>query len=77
MSEIENTSCVRNVTRFTPVSGIERETWGAASILRRVNDGVYICTCSVRYYEYKCKTKHAFVFTVTSNLFINQNVLRV
>ena len=34
----------------------------AASILRRVNSGLYICTCSVRYDEYKCNTKHAFVF---------------
>ena len=48
--------------RVTPVSGIERETWGAASIPRIVNDGVYICTCSVRYDEYKCMKKHAFVF---------------
>ena len=48
--------------KTTPVSGIEREYWGAASILRRVNYGVYICTCSVRYYGYKCNTKHAFVY---------------
>ena len=27
MSEIENISCVRNVIRVTPVSGIEREPW--------------------------------------------------
>ena len=48
--------------KVTPVSGIEREPWGAASILRRVNDGVYICTRSVRSEKYKCKKKHAFVF---------------
>ena len=49
MSEIENISCVRNVMRVTPVSGIEREPWVALAILRRFNDGVYICTCSVKY----------------------------
>ena len=54
MSEIENTSCVRNVMRVTSVPGIEGETWGLASILRRFNDGVYICACSVRSDEYKC-----------------------
>ena len=47
MSEIENNSSVRYVMRVTPVSGIEREPWGAACILRKVNYGVYICTCYV------------------------------
>ena len=40
ISEIENSSCVRNVTNMTPVSEIDRVPWGAASILRTVNDGV-------------------------------------
>ena len=31
-------------------------------MIRAVNYGVYICKCSVRPDEYKCKTKHAFVF---------------
>ena len=48
--------------RVTLVSGIERELWGAASILRRVNDGFYIYKCAVKYDEYKCWTKHAFIF---------------
>ena len=77
MSEIEDTSCVRNVMRLTPVSGIEREPWGASSILRRVNDGFYICTCWVRSDEYKCKTKHNFFLTVTSNLCTNQNFVGI
>ena len=46
MSEIENISGVRNFMKETPVSRIEIEDWGAASILRRFNDGVYIRTCS-------------------------------
>ena len=45
-----------------PVAIIEIEDWGAVSILRRVNDGVYICTCSVRSDEYKCKIKHVFFY---------------
>ena len=49
VSEIENTSCVRYVMRVTPVSGKEREPWGAACILRIVNYGVFICTCNVKY----------------------------
>ena len=40
ISEIENNSCVRNVMRVNPESGIEREPCGAACILRKGNDGV-------------------------------------
>ena len=40
MSDIENTSCVKNVMTVTLVSGIEIEPLGTASILRRVNHGV-------------------------------------
>ena len=62
MSEIEKTSCVRNVTKVTPVSGIEREPWGAASALKVFNNGFYICTRSVKNNEYKCMKKHVFIF---------------
>ena len=40
MAEIENTSCVRSFMKETPVARTEIEDWGAASILRRVADGV-------------------------------------
>ena len=40
ISEIENSSCVRNFMNVIPVSGIYQVAWGAASILRTVNDGV-------------------------------------
>ena len=48
--------------KVTSVSGIDQVAWGAASILRTVNDGVYICTCNVQSVEYNCWTKHAFVY---------------
>ena len=48
--------------RVTPVSGIEIEPWGSASIMRKLNDGVYICTCNIKSDDYKCWTKDAFVF---------------
>ena len=48
ISEIENTSCVINVMKVTPVSGIEREPWGIACIRKIVNDGVFICTGNVK-----------------------------
>ena len=46
------------------VSGIEIVPWGAAIILRRVNNRVSICTCNVKYDEYNFWTKHAFVYDI-------------
>ena len=48
--------------KVTPVSVIEREPWGAACIMRRVNDGVFIFTCNVQYDEYNFWTKHEFFY---------------
>ena len=62
ISEIENTSCVRNVMKVNPVLGIEQVAWGAASIMIKVNYGVFICTCNVQSVEYNCWTKHVFVY---------------
>ena len=36
---IENTSCVRNVMKVTPVFVIEREPWGEACIMIQINYG--------------------------------------
>ena len=47
ISVMENTSCVRNFMKVTPVYEIEQVAWGAASIMKIVNDGVSICTCNV------------------------------
>ena len=62
ISEIENTSFVRNVMEVTTVSGIEILTWGASSILRRVNDGFFICICNFKSDEYDCWKKNSFVY---------------
>ena len=64
MSEIENSLCVRIVTNVNPVLKTERETWGAISVLRKFNDGVYICLCSVKYEEYRRKIKPAFAIDI-------------
>ena len=53
---------MRNVMKATPVYGIEREPWGAAYIMRIVNDVVFICTFNVKYDEYKCWGKNVFVY---------------
>ena len=48
ISQIENTSCVINFMKVTPVSLIEIETWGSACILIIFNNVVFICTCNVK-----------------------------
>ena len=48
--------------KLNPVSGIERVAWGPASIMKTVNDRVYICTCNVQSVEYNCWTRHAFFY---------------
>ena len=48
--------------RVPPVSGIEKEPWGEACTMRKVNYGVYICTCNDESYEYKCWKKHEFFY---------------
>ena len=47
---------------ITPISGREEVKWGAASILRTLNDGVYICVCNVQNVKYYLWTKHAFFY---------------
>ena len=49
MNETDNASCVSNVMTVTPVLKIEREKWGANSIIIKVDDGLYIYKCSVLY----------------------------
>ena len=62
ISEIEDSACVRNVINITPVLRIEEVNWGTASILKTVNDGVYICVCNVKNVKYNLWTKHEFVY---------------
>ena len=75
ISEIEDSACVRNVMNITPVSGIEEVAWGAASILKTVNDGVYICACNVKILNTTCgQIMHLFMKFIT-NLFTKLNVV--
>ena len=57
---------MRSFIKVNPVFRIEIEDWVAASVLRVFDNGVYICTCSVRSNEYMCKTKYTFVYDIHS-----------
>ena len=60
--EIKNSSCVGNAMRVNPAFGIEREPWGAACMMRKVNYRVYICICNVKSDENECWKKHEFIY---------------
>ena len=47
---------------ITQVSGIEEVAWGAVSIIKIVNDVVYICVCNIHNVKYNLWTKHYFVY---------------
>ena len=47
---------------ISPVLNIEREKMGCLKILLRINDGVYVCICSVYSKILKEFTQHAFVY---------------
>ena len=62
MYELENCECVSSVIKIESVYGIEREKMGGLGILMRINDGVYVCLCSVYSKISKEHTEHAFVY---------------
>ena len=57
--------------KIEPVLDIDRGKMGTLVILMRINDGVYVCICSVYSKILKECTQHAFVydgyFTTTGN----------
>ena len=63
--------CVSSVIKIEAVLHIEREKMDTLGILMRINDGVYVCICSVYSKIFKQYTQHAFVydryFTTTGN----------
>ena len=46
-----------------------KKTMGCQKYPKKVNYRVYIFSCSVRSEEYRCKTKHAFVYDSHFNIF--------
>ena len=47
MYDLEYCECVSSVIKIEAVLDIEREKMGTLGILMRINDGVYVCICSV------------------------------
>ena len=62
IEELDKCECVSSVIKLAPVLGIERDKMGPLGILMRINDGVYVCICSVYSHILKQWTQHAFVY---------------
>ena len=59
---MDKCECVSSVIKISPVLGIERDKMGPLEILLRINDGVYVCICSVYSNILKQWTQHAFLY---------------
>ena len=60
--ELEKCECVSSVINIEAVLHIERENIGTLEILMKINDGVYVCICSVYSKILMEYTQHAFVY---------------
>ena len=64
IDELDKCECVSSVRKVAPVFGIDNDKMGVLGILTRINDGVYVCICSVYSKILKLWTQHAFVYDI-------------
>ena len=62
IEDLEKCECVSSVIKIAPVLSIERGKMGTLGILMIINDGVYVCICSVYSKILKECTQHTFVY---------------
>ena len=71
IEELDKCECVSSVIKIAPVLYIDNEKMGTLGFLMRINDGVYVCICSVYSKILNEWTQHEFVydsyFTTTGN----------
>ena len=60
--DLDKCECVSSVIKIAPVFGIDNDKMGALGILLKINDGVYVCICSVYSNILKLWTQHEFVY---------------
>ena len=61
-TDLEKFECVSFVMTISPLLNIDREKMGAMGILLVIDDGVYVCICTVYSSIFKEVTQHAFVY---------------
>ena len=61
IKDLKKCECVSYVMTIVPVLNIDREKMGAMVILLIIDDGVYVCICTVYSHVLKKVRQHAFV----------------
>ena len=64
IEELIKCECLSSVIKISPVLVIERDKMVPLGILLRINDGVYLCICSVYSKTLKRWTQHAFFYDI-------------
>ena len=62
LKELEKRECLSSVINIAPLLNIEREEMGTMGIVMIIDDGVYLCICTVYSYVLKKFTQHASVY---------------
>ena len=65
MQELEKYECVSSVITIAPVLNIELQKMGPLGILMIIDDGVYVCICTV----------YLKVLTITHNTHLSMTVI--
>ena len=61
LAELEKCKCVSSVMTIAPIINIDRENMYDFVILLVIDDGVYVCICTVYYSVFKEYTQHTFI----------------
>ena len=64
IEELEKCECVSSVMTIASVLHIEREPMGTLGILMIIDDGVYVCICTVYSKVLTEHTQHTFVYDI-------------
>ena len=64
IEELGKYECVSSVMTIAHVLNVEREKMAPLRILTRIDDGVYVCNCTVYSNALKQHTQHAFVYDI-------------
>ena len=62
LKELEKCECLSSVITIAPVLNTEGEKMGTMGILLKIDDGVYVCICTVYTSILKKVIQHAFVY---------------
>ena len=67
LKELGKCECLSSLITIVPVLNTERDKMGTMVILLRIDDGFYVCICTVYTEILKKVTKHAFVYDSNSS----------